>query len=156
MESDHCDSQLKRVWSEVYDRSFIIDLSDISKLLESAESDDRLHGLVSMRRWIQEQGIREEFFGLAEPLIRDPNNHCRWQALILIGEFIESKPDRVWAVIEEYAQSHDEDMRMAVATVLLEHLREQHPEYDCLVADWSRQSPLFADTLSRCAHFRRT
>lgn len=156
MESNHCDNQLKRVWSEVYDRGFIIDLSDVSKLLESPESDDRLRGLVSMRRSIQEQGIREEFFGLAEPLIQDPNNNCRWQALILVGEFIESEPDRVWAVIEKHAQSQDEDMRTAVATVLLEHLLEQHAQYDGLVADRTRQSPLFADTLSRCAHFRRT
>lgn len=156
MERGSSDNELNRVWSKVYSHSVIIDLSDIRNLLGSEEPEDRLCGLVWLRRWIQERSVHTEFFDLAEPLIEDSNNNCRWQALILIGEFIESLPDRVWPVVEKYAQSDDEDMRAAVATVLLEHLLERHPQYEGLVADRARQSPLFADTLGRCAHFRGT
>ena len=56
---------------------------------------------------------------------RDP----RWQAIIKIGEFIESEPEVIWAFIYEARQTYDEDLQSALACCLLEHLIEAHPEY---------------------------
>ncbi len=149
-----CDNELERVWTEVRESDFASDISDIRKLLDSANSENCLRGLIWMRRWIQERGVREEFFELAEACIEDSNSHCRWQSLIVIGAFIESDVERVWPVIEKYAISEDDDMRTAVATVLLEHVFEHYTRYDSRVTELARTYPLFADTLSRCSDFR--
>ncbi len=90
VERGSSDNELNRVWSKVYSHSFIIDLSDIRNLLGSEEPEDRLCGLVWLRRWIQERSVHTEFFDLAEPLIEDSNNNCRWQALILIGNLLRA------------------------------------------------------------------
>ncbi|HLJ97530.1 MAG TPA: hypothetical protein VKU02_30500 [Gemmataceae bacterium] len=50
----------------------------------------------------------------------------RWQAIIAVGEFIESEPEEVWQFIRRWGGHPQEDLRSAVATVLLEHLLEQH------------------------------
>jgi hypothetical protein len=53
---------------------------------------------------------------------RDP----RWQAIIQVGEFIESDPDPVWNFVAKWGTHDCEDLRLAIATVLLEHLLEHH------------------------------
>ena len=62
----------------------------------------------------------------ARSLVGHPDNDVRWQALIAVAGWIESDPEPVWEVVLEYGESEDEDMRMGVATVLLEHLLEHH------------------------------
>jgi hypothetical protein len=46
----------------------------------------------------------------------------RWQAIIKVAGFIESEPEAVWVFIVRWGCHEDEDLRTAVATVLLEHL----------------------------------
>lgn len=83
------------------------------------------------------------------------NNDVRWQALIAVGEWIETDPDVVWEVVVEHGQSEDEDMRAGVATVLLEHLLEDH--FDAYFPRVRRRiegrAHRLADTLSRCSAF---
>lgn len=79
-----------------------------------------------MQWQIAVRGLRRTYFDLARSLIDDCHNTCRWQAMIVIGEYIETDPARVWPIVEHYGQSDDEDMRAAVATVLLEHALGYH------------------------------
>jgi hypothetical protein len=61
--------------------------------------------------------------GVAAPEgARDP----RWQAIIVVGEFIEDEPEAVWSFIVRWGASPNEDLRTAIATCLLEHLLEYH------------------------------
>jgi hypothetical protein len=96
-----------------------------------------------MRRF----GRRREYLELAEPLTRDRDSHCRWQATIIVGEFIKSTPARVWEVARQLATSRNADVRMAAATLLLEHLLEHHP---------AKMLPLFRAEVLRSALFART
>ena len=83
---------------------------------------------------------------------RDP----RWQAIIGVGEFVDSEPDSVWRFVMRWGTSEDEDLRMAVATCLLEHLLERH--FDMLIGrveHLAARNPFFADTVRHCWAFGR-
>ena len=78
----------------------------------------------------------------------------RWQAIIAIGEFIENEPDAVWDFVKRWGCHENEDLRMAIATCLIEHLLEFH--FDLLfprVERMARSNRRFADTLSSCWKF---
>ena len=112
--------------------------------------------LLLMRKQIREKGLRTAYFDLARKMVEDTTNNCRWQALIVIGEFIETDPEAVWPVVCRYGVSEDDDMRAGVATVLLEHLLEHHQDsYAEEVERLSAESPLFADTRDRCWDFSK-
>jgi hypothetical protein len=81
----------------------------------------------------------------------------RWQALIKVGEYIPDHPLEVWHFIEKWGKSRSADVRMAIATCLLEHLLEYHfSEYFPLVKIKCQQSKLFADTFTSCGEFGQT
>ena len=78
---------------------------------------------------------------------RDP----RWQAILRVGEFIEAQPEAVWQFAHRWGKHAQADLRMAIATVLLEHLLEYH--FELLfprVRQAALSSPRFADTLGSC------
>lgn len=78
----------------------------------------------------------------------------RWQAIIAVGEFIESEPAAVWGFIRRWGGHPQEDLRDAVATCLLEHLLEHHfAAYFPRVEESALSNPLFADTFRRCWPF---
>jgi hypothetical protein len=78
----------------------------------------------------------------------------RWQAIIRIGEFIESDPEPVWQFILRWGTHPQEDLREAIATCLLEHLLEYHFEaYFPRVEQASLADPAFGDTFQRCWQF---
>jgi len=123
----------------------------IKELALSTEVNDRLHALAAMRRRAEKFPL-PQLFTFAENLVKDPDNNCRWQAMIVIGEFIPSDPESVWRIVCQYGESTDEDMRTCVACVLLEHLLEHHfdlfyPKVEKLI---KMGNELFIDTLSRC------
>src|SRR3954451_5372607 len=81
---------------------------------------------------------------------RDP----RWQAIIRVGEFVETQPEAVWEFARRWGTHEQADLRMAVATCLLEHLLEHH--FELLfprVRRAAMESPRFADTLNSCWPF---
>ena len=125
---------------------------DLVRLATSAVPADRLRSLGLMQERIGNGDDPSVYLDLARTLIGDSDNDCRWQAAIVVGESIETEPEKVWEVVCEYGTSTDEDMRVAVATVLLEHLLEHHfdtyfPKLRQRIEDGA---PLLADTLSRC------
>ncbi len=78
----------------------------------------------------------------------------RWQAIIKVAEFIEPEPDAVWVFILRWGCHQDEDLRAAVATVLVEHLLEHHfADFFPKVARAVEENVLFEDTFARCSKF---
>jgi hypothetical protein len=78
----------------------------------------------------------------------------RWQAIIAIGDFIETDPEAVWTFITRWGASDDEDLRTAIATCLLEHLLEHH--FDLFIDRVERTSaarPSFGQTVMSCWKF---
>jgi hypothetical protein len=75
----------------------------------------------------------------------------RWQAIIAVGEFIDSEPEAVWSFICRWGTSSSGDLRMAIATCLLEHLLEHHfDRFIERVEQGAATDKLFADTVSNC------
>jgi len=105
----------------------VLPTAELRQMCSDPSERDRLLALFVMRRQTAEQRLDVDYLELAKSLIEDENNDCRWQALIVIGEFIPADPEAVWRVVARYGVSDDPDMRMAVATVLLEHLIELFP-----------------------------
>jgi hypothetical protein len=50
----------------------------------------------------------------------------RWQAIIAVGDYVESDPEPVWTFADTWGRSDDPDLRSAIATCVLEHLLEHH------------------------------
>jgi hypothetical protein len=78
----------------------------------------------------------------------------RWQAIIAVAEFIPGYPEEVWQFARRWSAHEQEDVRVAIATCVLEHLLEHH--FDVLfdrVEAVAREDALFMDTLSQCSKF---
>jgi hypothetical protein len=68
-----------------------------------------------------------------------------WQAIIRVGEFIETQPEAVWQFTHRWGKHAQADLRMAVACRLLEH------HFDAMFPRVRRAalaSPRFSDTFS--------
>lgn len=75
----------------------------------------------------------------------------RWQAILKIGDFVETQPETVWTFVRRWGKHPNPDLRSAIATLLLEHLLKYH--FDLIfpsVEDNARASKRFKDTLKRC------
>ncbi len=84
----------------------------------------------------------------------DDASDPRWQAIIEIGEFVETKPEAVWHFVERWGIHSDDDLRAAVATCLLEHLLEHHfNEIFPRVKALAKTNSVFAHTFRMCAQF---
>jgi hypothetical protein len=78
----------------------------------------------------------------------------RWQAIIVAGEFAETDPEAFWPFTLRWGSHTDADLRMAIATCLLEHLLEHH--FDTLIARVEASamtSSEFAQTVLACWSF---
>ena len=89
---------------------------------------------------------------LLDCLAGDKNNDVRWHAFVLVGDFVEEHPEKVWPIVLRYGSHPSYDMRGAVACCLLEHLLEHHfhqyfPKVKRILL---RGDKRFAYTLSRC------
>lgn len=85
---------------------------------------------------------------------REGKRDARWQAIIRVGEFIETQPEKVWQFAHRWGKHAQADVRMAVATCLVEHLLEHH--FELLFPHVRRaamESPRFADTFGSCWWF---
>jgi hypothetical protein len=84
----------------------------------------------------------------------DGSDDPRWQSIIAVGEFIEGAPGPVWEFIKRWGVHADDDLRMAIATCLLEHLLESHFEaFFPHVQEQVRANRLFAGTFRNCSKF---
>ena len=86
--------------------------------------------------------------GIAAP---DGEIDPRWQAIIKVGDFIESDPEPIWQFTAKWGCHADADLRMGIACCLLEHLLEWHFETIFpRAASLARENALFADSVSSC------
>ena len=128
-------------------------VAHLSSLLKSARSDVRLGALFKIREQLDVKPLKAYFF-LGKRLIEDSDNDCRWQAVIIVGEYLRTNPTEVWRVIKRYGHAEDQDLRSAVSTILLEHLLEyQFQKFFPEVEREEVHSLFFADTLSMCSRF---
>ncbi len=75
----------------------------------------------------------------------------RWQGIMRIEDFIPEEPDAVWAFVLRWGCHEDEDLRTAVATLLLEHLLACHfAGFFAKVTTAVEGNVLFGDTFARC------
>jgi len=71
----------------------------------------------------------------------------RWQAIMLIEDFIEDEPEAILPFVLKWGVHEQEDLRWAIACLLLEHLLEFHFELIFpRVQEAAIANPLFADT----------
>ena len=129
-----------------------IPLAKLRAMTASANADRRLLAIMLMQKQTSHRKI-EPYLTIGREMIEDADNDCRWQALILVGEYIQTKPKLVWETVKRYGISDDDDLRAGVACVLLEHLMEHHPRYRPQAKRISSKSKQFADTLSTCWDF---
>jgi hypothetical protein len=142
--------EFRKIWKSVRSDNAFSSMSVLSAQCRSRNAAVRLRALLKMRQQVVE-GLPKGYFGLAKGLVADLDNDCRWQAIIVVGEYIRTDPASVWKVIERFGSSDDEDMRSAIGTVLLEHLLEMRfNSFFPKVKRKALQSRAFADTLSRC------
>jgi len=84
----------------------------------------------------------------------EENDDDRWQSIIAVGEFVREKPEPIWEFVQRWGNHPLEDLRDAIATVLLEHLLEHH--FDVIfprVEEAVRSDPLFAEMFCGCWKF---
>ena len=145
---------LMKLWPKVLARKARLTIPHLRRMCASSSAKRRLTALLAMRRQIGRGRRSTEYMRLARRMIDDSDNDCRWQALIVTGEFIETHPDDIWQVVEQYGQHEDEDMRAGVATVLLEDLLEHHRRrFGRRSNRLASVSPRFAETLNMCWRF---
>jgi hypothetical protein len=125
---------------------------DILEMGRDRDDRKRLLSLMLALKRIELGDLPGDYLAFGRSLVADADNNCRWQALIVIGESLESDPDSVWAVVEEFGDSPDDDMRTGVACILLEHLLDaDFDEYFPRTRDLIRRGRTrFADCLSTC------
>lgn len=99
--------------------------TELVRLLEEGDLSQQLAALREMRNRISSDGEPISFFQIARKHIDRNENDVRWQSLIVIGEYIPFRKmnGQIWDVIISHNHA-DEDMKDALATVLLEHLLE--------------------------------
>jgi len=100
-------------------------------------------------------GVRQAIRKAEALLPRDligPENDKRWgQAMLAVGDYVESEPEAVWQFIRRWGGHPLADVRGVVACVLLEHLLEYHFEvYFPQVENLAMAEPLFGDMFVIC------
>jgi hypothetical protein len=81
----------------------------------------------------------------------DGEKDPRWQAVIAVGEHVGTDPEPVWSFVERWGTHPDDDLRMAIATCILEHLLEYH--FDLIfprMERLARSNPCFAEMVGWC------
>jgi hypothetical protein len=84
----------------------------------------------------------------------DGSEDPRWQAITKISDFIPQEPEVIWPFVLEWGSHENDDVRAAIATVLLEHLLEYH--FDLLfprIEIAARSNVWFGKTTGLCWKF---
>ena len=82
------------------------------------------------------------------------SDDVRWQAAIALGNFAESNPEYIWPLVVKHGSRRHADVRMAIATCVLEHILEHHfNSFFPRVETWARQNRWFHETFQSCWQF---
>jgi len=92
----------------------------LNEWLSLKDTDKKLLALLTIRQKIERNSISiSHYFDIAKKLLTDSDNDCKWQSFIIVGYFMQTRPDDCWQIIIRLGDSNEEDTRAAVATVLL-------------------------------------
>jgi len=81
----------------------------------------------------------------------DGQEDPRWQAIMLIEDFVEDQPEEILRFVLKWGSHQQEDLRSAIACLLLENLLKVHFEsLFSRVEEAAKVNPLFADTFLKC------
>jgi hypothetical protein len=84
-------------------------------------------------------------------MLHSRNERQRWQAAIVLGEFADTDPAMIWPLVVKHGSRRHADVRMAIATCVLEHVLEHHFEtYFPKVEKEALANRWFADTFASC------
>ena len=79
------------------------------------------------------------------------HERTRWLAAIALRELMESDPESVWPLVVSHGSRRHGDVRMAIATCVLEHLLEHHfDSFFPRVAVVAHNNRQFRDTFRCC------
>jgi hypothetical protein len=127
----------------------------LAQLLESADPDRRLEGMMAAQSLAERKMLPVDWFAVSlRGMKDDPDNDCRWQAGILAGLHVSRDPQRAWQLVETLGATDDDDLRMLVAAVLLEHLIDEDEQFAARAETLSRTCAAFQQTLSMCLRAR--
>jgi len=117
----------------------------------------QLKAATELDPWVREFDTVAQAIEFAEALLPGKSERGidpRWQAIVQIGHFISSDPEDIWSFIAKWGGHEDDDLRDAIACVLLEHLLELQFELIFprvrAAADCDK---MFADMFCRCWKF---
>lgn len=135
--------------------SDFLDIELIKSKLFSTNKDERLRGLLHIRHLIDNDRETNDLFDFAVRHIEDKDSDCRWQATIIIGEFLNTRQEEIWNIIITYGSSDNRDIRTAIATVLLEHFFEENSnlfdtKFETIRQEISKGNKNLLYTLSMC------
>ena len=131
------------------------DFCSLKDALTLGSDTQKLSALREMRENLSD-GEPSWFFDIAKEHISSKNNDIRWQSIIVIGEYIPTgqRNEEIWNLILQYC-GYDDDMQVALATVLLEHLLEYDFErtFDKIRSALQNGVAPVIDLLNRCSAF---
>jgi len=96
----------------------------ILELSKSPSVADRAAALQLMRSQLL-NGKPKAYLDIARKLVNVRSSRIRWQAVIVVGEFIDTEPEKVWNTLLANVSTNSSDLASALATVLLEHMLEK-------------------------------
>ena len=129
-------------------------ITEIRELCSSSSSVQRLSGILAMRN--QRLGGRPKtYLKIAESLLLDRSDKCRWQASIVVGDFIDSDPEAVWSVVDRFIRRGETRGSDALSLCVVEHLLEQDFQryFPRLKALWHDGHDLAKELLEYCWAF---
>jgi hypothetical protein len=100
-------------------------------------------------------GNRLFIFDMCDRLIPDRSSYVRWGSLAILGEYVETHPDRLWPLVLKWGSVKNYRIREGVACCVLEHILEHHFNtfFPRAVEYVERGHRRFAYTLAYCAKF---
>ena len=131
----------------------LVPTTRLSQMSTSPDAATRRLAVALIQKQVTAGEPLQEYIPILRSLVADPDHSCRWQSQIQLSEVIWSgDPDIAWEVVVEHADSEDEDLRAAIACVLLEDLLDEHfDDYFPRVREMALQgSPRIINTISTC------
>lgn len=98
---------------------------------------------------------RRFIFEMCDRLIPDRSSYVRWDSLAILGDYVETHPDRLWPLVLKWGSVKNYRIREGIACGVLEHILEHHfhtffPKAVEYVEKGHRR---FAYTLAYCGKF---
>jgi hypothetical protein len=141
------------------DSSGIFSSRDRALLLRLARSStraDQYRCLKRLRVHADKAGNRRFTLKVSEFLLSAGDSRTRWGILSVVGRFAHRHPALVWPLVRRWGCSTNEDIRLAIACCVLEHVLESHfRKYFRACRELASKNDRFHDTLKKASRWVR-